>query len=142
MAMDFTKIQVVSKKLYIIKNAIIMFDIIFVFMYTCNVQSYHSFFLLDNSTAQRFVNTELAVRDCSDVGKPPLDNMAECREASSSLGFTYVSTNLSLSHNPKGCFELDHLGGGYVFWNNHETGSERPNAYVICKASGKYLLFY
>ena len=111
-------------------------------MFTCNVQSYQSFLFFDNWTAQRFVHTELAVRDCSDLGKPPLDSKAECQEAASSFGFMYVSGDESWDHNPKGCFEFDYLGGGYVFWNNHETGSERPNAYVICKASGKYLLFY
>ena len=111
-------------------------------MYTCNLQSYLCFFFLDNWIDQRFEDTELAVRDCSDAGKVPIGNMTECQEAASSFGFMYVSGDESWDHNPKGCFEFDYLGGGYVFWNNHETGSERADAYVICKASGKYLHVY
>ena len=76
--------------------------------------------------------------DCVDVGLPPLGNVVECQEAASSLGLTYKSAG-SFGNNPKGCFKY---ASGSVYWNNHETGSKRSDSFVICKASGKYLLLY
>ena len=110
-------------------------------MYTCNLQSYLCFFFLDNWIDQRFEDTELAVRDCSDAGKVPIGNMTECQEAASSLGYMFVPS-ASIHYYPKGCFKL--CGGGmcHVWWNNHETGSKTSYTFAICKSSGKYLLVY
>ena len=80
--------------------------------------------------------TESPVRDCADVGKLPLGNMAECQEAASNLGLPYRYAG-SWSSNPKGCYKSSEE---YVFWNNHEIGSQRSNTLAICQNSGKYLL--
>ena len=72
------------------------------------------------------------MRDCSDIGKQPLLDKAECQDAASQLGLSLSVHEGSWSHNPKGCGLLK----PYVYWNNHQTGSERNDWFVICRTSG------
>ena len=90
------------------------------------------------NTTSGFVVTGLPVRDCSDLEKMPIGDKTECQRAASSLGFTFNDAG-SWSHNPKGCY-LRY--GTRVFWNIHNTGSERTDTFTICKTSGTYLLHY
>ena len=96
------------------------------------------FFFFHNWIAPTFSITDSPVRDCSDVGNLPLGNEAECREAALSFGISF-GYELSLSNNPKGCY-ISY--GKNVYWNNHESGSERSNRFPICKPDGKYCLRY
>ena len=94
-----------------------------------------SFFYFIHWSAKKFELTEFAVRDCSSIGREPLSNVTECQEAAAELGQTYDG-DVSFSWNPKGCFSL---GNKRVFWNNHDTGSERKGILAICRKKGKYI---
>ena len=87
-------------------------------------------------TGKNFVITESSVRDCSDLGKNPCHDIAECREAASIFGFTWGGDK-SFDFNPKSCFVWDRKT---VHWNTHETGSKREKTLSICKL-GKYACF-
>ena len=81
--------------------------------------------------------TEHPVGDCADVGRQSLDDIAECKEAASALGFTYLYDVSSISV-PKGCFK-SYRNTKNVFWNSHEIGSWSAGLIRICKAIGKYI---
>ena len=84
---------------------------------------------------------------CSDVGKLPLGNSAECQEAASSFGILYAGSLMAGSwiNDTKGCYicrNCRNYSQNSVIWSNHETGSERSSFLPICKAIGKYRLRY
>ena len=77
------------------------------------------------------------VRECADVEKPPVDKIAECREAALSLGYWFELSHSS-STDPKGCF----INHETVRWNTHEIGSGSNGiSHVICKTRGKYIFY-
>ena len=99
------------------------------------------FFSLKSLTAANSTEYErLRVRDCADVGRQSLDNIAECQKAASSSGSTYQYAN-SWSYYPKGCYSFKYDGKN-VYWNTHEMGSKTSGALAICKAGGKYVPRY
>ena len=72
------------------------------------------------------------VRDCSDIGKTSLADVAECQEAASQLGINYWG-DFSWPEWPNRCFS-DYKD---VYWNTHETGASRNNNFPVCR-SGNY----
>ena len=73
-----------------------------------------------------------ATKDCSDIGKVPVGDIAECKEAASELKKSYHREGY-WSYDPKGCFCI----GNAVYWNTHEIGgSERNFVVAICKHIG------
>ena len=83
-------------------------------------------------------------RACSDVGHLPLENRAECHEAALSFGFPLWNSPMAGSwiNYPKGCYICWDCSYKLVYWNNHETGSDRNSLTPICKAIGKYRLLH
>ena len=78
------------------------------------------------------------VRECADVEKPPVENIAECREAALSLGYWFEISSPS-STDPKGCY----VNHETVRWNTHEIGSKvKYGGKVICKPRGKYVILF
>ena len=99
------------------------------------------FFSLQSLTAANFTEYEiLRVRDCVDVGRKSLDNIAECQKAASSLGSTFQYAN-SWSYYPKGCYSFKHDDRN-VYWNTHAIGKKSSGTLAICKAGGKYIPRY
>jgi len=77
--------------------------------------------------------TQSSVRDCSDVGKMALRDEGECKNAASELSISYAGGGSLGDHNPKGCF----YWSSHVFWNTHQTGSNRPDSKAICRKYGQ-----
>ena len=99
------------------------------------------FVSLQSLTAANLTEYErLNVRDCADVGRTSLDNIAECQKAASSLGSTYQYAN-SWSYYPKGCYSFKYDSRN-VYWNAHEIGRKTSGALAICKAGGNYVPRY
>ena len=76
------------------------------------------------------------MRDCASIGKPPIGNEAECRDAALLLGLSSYVIKGSWWHYPKGCVLKNSSAHNYVFWNNVQTGRERNDWFVICQKSG------
>ena len=99
------------------------------------------FVSLQSLTAANLTEYErLNVRDCADVGRTSLDNIAECQKAASSLGSTYQYAS-SWSYYPKGCYSFKYDSRN-VYWNAHEIGRKTSGALAICKAGGNYVPRY
>ena len=73
--------------------------------------------------------------NCDDIGKQPLDDLDECKEAASSLGLNYQPVSRISITAPKGCYKYKQN----VYWNYYEHGSSRIGYVAICKADGKYV---
>ena len=91
--------------------------------------------------------TSSAVRDCTDVAKRPLGDKAECEKAASKLRLIYRGEVLPSDGSvyPKGCYSvwnnvLDAVWG--IYWNGHETGSQRNDCFPICYMDGKCTITY
>lgn len=83
--------------------------------------------------AKWFELTDSIVRGCSDIGKQPIINAVECQEALSKLG---LATGMHFYQGffggiPKGCSFSQSLGENR--WNNHHTGRENNDYFVICR---------
>ena len=96
---------------------------------------------------KEFEVTSSAVRDCTDVAKRPLVDKAECEKAASKLRLIYKGEVLPSDGSvyPKGCYSvwnnvLDSVLG--IYWNGHETGSQRKNCFPICYMDGKCTITY
>ena len=84
----------------------------------------------------RFEVTERAgLRDCSDVGRHAIGDVAECKEAGSQLGIGDGNDDGSWDNYPKGCG----VWRNKVYWNSHEIGSGHKDVFLMCKKPGNYI---
>ena len=81
----------------------------------------------------RFEIAGSPARDCSDIGKNSVLDLAECRKAKSELKIKnfLAGTWFGL---PKGCSK----NGNGVYWNTHETGAKDNKYFPICRKEGNH----
>ena len=105
-------------------------------------------------TEIRYEVSESQVRDCSNIGKHSLVEVAECRDAALELGNVFRFEG-SWPLLPKGCISGYGILNGMTFngmpffsmertqgWNAHDTGAAKEKYYPVCKKyydpSGNY----
>ena len=74
------------------------------------------------------------MQHCSEIGKEPVADAAECKEAASELGVDWHGT-LPWSSRPKGCLAAgEHDDAAH--WNSHPTGARQDTSFPICRKGG------
>ena len=89
-----------------------------------------------NFTDKRFELTGSG-KECSDIGKETLNDIAECKAATKDTGKSFTGA-FTWNGYPKGCFFI-HTS---VYWNNHKSGTKNLRASSICRDRRKYIVLY
>ena len=84
----------------------------------------------------RFEIAGSPARDCSDIGKNSVLDVAECRKAKSQLQINNFYQDGPWFELPKGCFK--NKNGNGVYWNTHETGAKYNEYFPICRKEGNH----
>ena len=76
---------------------------------------------------------------CSDVIAGTIVSLDECRSAITKIpnfdGIVMFEGDENEDNYPKGCY-LHQGDKGYVYWNNHQTGSPNSLARQVCIQTG------
>ena len=88
-------------------------------------------FALNHWPGTRFEISESSEHDCYEIGKPPVGDAAECKQAASDLGVDWNGER-AWPHAPRGCFAAKNAFN-VALWNVHPTGARNNDDFPICK---------
>ena len=88
---------------------------------------------------------------CSDIGKPEITNINDCKEANFWLGENLDKIGqgefVDLTNDPdptvpRGCFRIVEGEEMMMLWNPVDEGSTHESTHAICLKYGKYILVH